>query len=392
MKKFLFVSHDANRAGAQILLLRFLKKLVERTDVHVHILLKHGGPLAEEFERLAPTFYAYPPVGRRQRAWRRFLRQVDSRVGMLPHLAGETYDLIVSNTITNGDLLAALAAMGCPIVTYAHELEIGISMYTTPEAFALTLRHTDFFMACSRVQRERYIANYRLDPARIDYLPSLLPEETSQTGALLGQSDPLRRRLGLPNDALLVGCMGTFDWRKGIDVFVQLARRVPVAIAGKPVVFVWVGGSHGQVEYKTVAEDVRRLGLGERVLFVENQPNPLDYMTCFDVFALPSREEPYPLVVLEAALLEKPIVCFDQSGGAREVVHDDAGVVCDYLDVECMAHEITALLADEPRRHRMGRTGRQRVLAQHHDDLAMNEFLRLLGKYSSSVVGESVIS
>lgn len=388
MKKFLFVSHDANRAGAQILLLRFLKKLAERADVQFHILLKHGGPLAADFEQLAPTVYAYPPEDRRRRAWRRLLRRPVASAGGLSRLGGETYDLVVSNTVTNGDLLAELASLGCPVVTYAHELEIGISMYTTPEAFALTLRHSDFFMACSRVQRERYIANYGLDSARIDYLPSLLPEETAHTAELLGQSDRLRRQLGLPADALLVGCMGTFDWRKGIDVFVQLARLVPDAVGGRPVRFVWVGGSHGQVEFKTVAEDVRRLGLRERVIFVENQPNPLDFMACFDVFALPSREEPYPLVVLEAALLEKPVVCFDQSGGAKELVHDDAGVVCDYLDTECMAREIAVLLADEPRRRRMGQTGRRRVLDQHHDDLAMREFLRLLEKYSTPVFSE----
>lgn len=388
MKKFLFVSHDANRAGAQILLLRFLKKLAERTDVQFHILLKHSGPLAPEFERLAHTIYAYPAEGRRRRVWRRLLRQPVAGSRVLPRLAGETYDLIVSNTVTNGELLAELTPLGCPIVTYAHELEIGISMYTTPEAFALTLRHTHFFMACSRVQRERYIANYGLDPARIDYLPSLLPEETAHTAELLGQSARLRQVLGLPTDALLVGCMGTFDWRKGIDVFVQLARLVPETVGGRPVRFVWVGGSHGQVEYNTVAEDVRRLGLRERVIFVENQPNPLDYMACFDVFALPSREEPYPLVVLEAALLEKPVVCFDQSGGAKELVQTDAGVVCDYLHTECMAREIARLLADEPLRRQMGQTGRRRVLDQHHDDLATSEFLRLLEKYSTPVLSE----
>lgn len=388
MKKILFVSHDANRAGAQILLLRFLKKLAERADVPFHILLKHGGPLAADFEKLAPTFYAHPPNGPR-RGLRRLLRRSNAAFSVLPQLLGESYDLVVSNTVTNGELLAELSGLNCPIVTYAHELEIGIGMYTTPEAFALTLRHSDFFMACSRVQRDRYIANYGLDPARIDHLPSLLPDETGHTAQLLGQSSRLRRQLGLPADALLVGCMGTFDWRKGIDVFVQLVRRVPETIAGKTVVFVWVGGSHGQVEYKTVAEDVRRLGLRNRVVFIDNQPNPLEYMACFNVFALPSREEPYPLVVLEAALLEKPVVCFDQSGGAREVVQDDAGVVCDYLDTESMAHELTRLLGDEPLCRQMGKAGRQRVLAQHSDERAMSEFLRLLEKYSAPVLADS---
>ncbi|MBC7892444.1 MAG: glycosyltransferase family 4 protein, partial [Sphingobacteriaceae bacterium] len=281
-------------------------------------------------------------------------------------------------------LLESLRELGGPLVTYAHELEIGISQYTSPDAFALTLRYSDFFMACSWVQRERYISHYGLDPARIDYLPSLLPDSPQETAQIRDAAPWLRPRLNLPADALLVGCMGSLDWRKGIDVFVQLARHLPETLDGRPIRLVWVGGSHAQAEYKTVAEDVRRLGWSSRFLFIENQPNPLEYMACFDVFALPSREEPYPLVVLEAALLEKPVVCFDGAGGARELVETDAGFVCDYLDAEAMAGAINHLLRDQPLRQRMGRVARQKVLERHADDHAMGVFVALLHNYSAA--------
>lgn len=387
MKKILFVSHDANRAGAQILLLRFLKKLAQHSDFQFHILLRKGGPLSEEFESLAPTFRMHPPEGRSQRALKRLLGQ--SALALPAALLRERYDLIVSNTVTNGDLLESLRELGGPVVTYAHELEIGISQYTSPEAFDQTLRYSDFFMACSRVQRERYIANYGLDPARIDYLPSLLPDSPQETARIRAAAPGLRPRLHLPADALLVGCMGSLDWRKGIDVFVQLARHLPETLDGRPVRLVWVGGYHSQTEYKIMAEDVRRLGWSSRFLFIENQPNPLEYMACFDVFALPSREEPYPLVVLEAALLEKPTVCFDGAGGAREVVETDAGFVCEYLDAEAMAGAIQRLLTDEALRQRMGRVARQKVLERHADEHAMGVFVDLLHKYSA--VSEPVV-
>jgi len=387
MKKILFVSHDANRAGAQILLLRFLKKLSQRTDFQFHVLLRKGGPLSEEFENLAPTFWMHLPAGRSQRAFKRLLGQ--SALALPAALLRERYDLIVSNTVTNGDLLEILRGLGGPVVTYAHELEIGISQYTSSEAFAHTLQYSDFFMTCSRVQRERYIANYALDPARIDYLPSLLPDSPQETARIRDAAPRLRLPLNLPSDALLVGCMGSLDWRKGIDVFVQLAHHLPETINGRPVRLVWVGGSHSQTEYKIIAEDVRRLGWASRFLFIENQPNPLEYMACFDVFALPSREEPYPLVVLEAALLEKPVVCFDGAGGAREVVETDAGFVCDYLDAEAMAGAISHLLHDQPLRQRMGRVARQKVLERHADERAMGVFVELLQKYSA--VSEPVV-
>ena len=57
MKNILFVSHDANRAGAQILLLRFLKLLKNHPDFKFSILLKEGGIIEKEFEEIAQSYY-----------------------------------------------------------------------------------------------------------------------------------------------------------------------------------------------------------------------------------------------------------------------------------------------------------------------------------------------
>ena len=58
-----------------------------------------------------------------------------------------------------------------------------------------------------------------------------------------------------------------------------------------------------------------------------------DYFSIFDVFALMFREDPFPLVCLEAALLEKPNLCFARAGGASELVESDSGFVVPYLDL-----------------------------------------------------------
>jgi glycosyltransferase involved in cell wall biosynthesis len=88
-------------------------------------------------------------------------------------------------------------------------------------------------------------------------------------------------------------------------------------------------------------------------------------MNLFDVFTLTSREDPYPAVVLEAAALGKPIVCFQQSGGAPEFVEGDCGFVVPYLDVEAMAGRIAELLDDDDLRTRLGEAARRKVGMQH---------------------------
>ena len=59
-----------------------------------------------------------------------------------------------------------------------------------------------------------------------------------------------------------------------------------------------------------------------------------------DVLFLSSREDPYPLVVLEAAAFAKPAICFKDAGGAPEFVLQDAGIIVPYLDILAVANAL----------------------------------------------------
>ncbi|PMD94188.1 hypothetical protein BWI97_17295 [Siphonobacter sp. BAB-5405] len=376
MKKILFISHDANRAGAQILLLRFLKKLKQLPEYQFKVLLKHGGTLIRDFERVAPVYHWYHRDTQQRSKVSRLLNRKTFHDQVLQDIQNEGFDLIVSNTITNGDLLNLLRPLvSCPIVTYAHEMPMGISMYTDPSSFNQTLRHTSQYWACSQAQRLVYIERFGISPESIAVLPSLLPDGAWDLQPSAEATQQIRQLLDLPEQALLVGAVGTFDWRKGIDVFVQLARQ-----STPNTHFVWVGGHEHQVEYHMITEDLRRLGLSDRVHLIPHSDRPFDFMATFDVFVLTSREEPYPLVVLEAALLAKPIVCFAQSGGAPDFVESDAGFVADYLDTQMMSQQITQLLGDPALREAMGNKAREKVFTRHQDDHAMQVFVQLLEK------------
>ena len=100
--------------------------------------------------------------------------------------------------------------------------------------------------------------------------------------------------------------------------------------------------------------DGRRLGLGDRIKFVGPLEQPAELFAAMDVFALTSREDPFPLVMLEAAAAGVPVVCFAGGGGAPEFVDPDAGRVAPFLDVAGMAAAISDLLERGEERQRMG--------------------------------------
>jgi glycosyltransferase involved in cell wall biosynthesis len=79
-----------------------------------------------------------------------------------------------------------------------------------------------------------------------------------------------------------------------------------------------------------------------------------------DLFLLPSREDPYPLVNVAALGCGVPVIAFDGAGGAPEAIGTDGGAVVPYLDVSAMADATLRLMSDDVERERLGRCGRQR--------------------------------
>jgi glycosyltransferase involved in cell wall biosynthesis len=124
--------------------------------------------------------------------------------------------------------------------------------------------------------------------------------------------------------------------------------------------------------------DIKNVGLDGYRHFIGNQPNPLKYFAAFDVFALVSREDPFPLVCLEAASLGKPIVCFDNSGGEKEFVEDDCGFVVPDLDIETIASKVVKLLEAADLRQRLGKRAGQKVRERHDVEVIAPKILGII--------------
>ncbi len=154
---------------------------------------------------------------------------------------------------------------------------------------------------------------------------------------------------------------GAHAWRKGADVFMQAAREVCRRRAD--AYFVWLGGSPTDV--KQLKFDRQLMNLEDRVRVTGSVRSPADYLAAADVFALTSREDPYPLIVLEAAALSKPIVCFANAGGMPEFVEDDCGCVVPYLDLQSMVERLCSLLDSAACRRRMGQAAFKKVTERH---------------------------
>jgi glycosyltransferase involved in cell wall biosynthesis len=377
-RTILFVSHDAVRAGASLMLLVFLRWLKNNGNIPFQILICGGGELEAEFEKLGRVWYLDNRTGRKARlraALRKFgIGPRRSRVVGFSDAAerissGATIGLIFSNTVVNGRILNALSALRCPILTYVHELEFSIRNFAGRD-FDYVKEHTEHFVAVSEAARENLISRHAVSPEKIERIRGFLPATRKPGRDVISLKRALAAEIGCSENARIVGGCGAITWHKGCDLFLQLALAMRAFAPPFPVHLVWVGSPHlDNPYYRRQEHDLAQAGLTSSVHFVGAKSNALDYIAAFDVHALPSREESLSLVMLEAATLEIPTVCF-AGHGSQEFVEYDAGMIVPYLDIQVMAQRVLQLLLNEDLRQALGQRAKAKAHERHDVEVA----------------------
>jgi glycosyltransferase involved in cell wall biosynthesis len=353
----LLVSHDATRTGAPRVAIEILGSW-RALPMRRSTILKAGGPLVNEFRRCSDEVVVHrSPV--REWLWRRGFDQprrgksrlaggVDT-VGAMRTLRSLRPSLVWANTLVSADYAWAAASLGIPSILHCHEL--GEYIPTFVRRYRLhRLPERVMLVAVSSEVRTALGEAMGRDPNGIAVIPP--PVDISRVRRLAGEevTSPL------PADAVLVTGCGTVDERKGPDLWLDVAKLVLSSGVPDRVLFLWIGEGPWLPRLR---EQVRRMKLEGRVLFVGSQENPYPLLSRSTVFTLTSRWDPFPIAVLESMALRTPVVAFGSGGVAEEL--GDAGIICGSGDVREMATHVVRLLEQTPARRAMVERGQERV-------------------------------
>src|ERR1035437_2811019 len=105
---------------------------------------------------------------------------------------------------------------------------------------------------------------------------------------------------------------------------------------------------------------ISRLGLGDVVELVPTASRVHDHFARFDMFAMTSWEDSFPLVVLEAMAMGVPVICFAPTGGPAEEV-GEVGVIVPEISPHRMADAIVELAQSPQKRWAIGSASSERV-------------------------------
>jgi len=375
----LFAHEAAARNGAAMSLLHFSRWFKKNSPRPFSLLLCVGGDLAPEFADVTSTWTAseshWCPDGIRAQALKavslgslaRRAERADIRRSAIPYRPG----LVYLNAFSRHNFrLIELLDLPVPLLTHVHDLGILFQSQAgsmTPRILSRT-RH---FIACSDAVKQYLTTEHKIPSERIDTVHESIPVGQTRNERTREQ---IFKEFDLAPDAALVVGGGTACWRKGSDIFIQLARLVSQQRSN--VYFAWIGG--GAVQ--RLEHDARLLGLSAKMRFTGEVAKPVDYFAAADVFAMTSREDPYPLVCLEAAAVAKPIICFAGAGGMPEFVEADCGFVVPYLDIESMANRVITLLDRPDCRTKMGIAARRKVSERHDISVAAPRIMEIIEK------------
>jgi glycosyltransferase involved in cell wall biosynthesis len=329
--------------GAEVVLLRILKRLVER-GLAVTIATPGPGPLRDAAHADGiPVARASVPAGRMRRG---SLAAVAGCAAVAALARRMRADVVLLNGRIGQRLVPGAALAGLPAVVYLHDL-------LRPGDGSRLWRRRWFWRTVRSILVPsdavgRSVAALGADPAIV---------RTARVAVELDPPAP-ERIPAWAGDGEVVGYVGRLEPRKGV---IDLVRAAPAILSRRPRArVVIVGGDDFGVHpayARAVREEARAAALDGRLVLAGAAPDAHTLMRYFDVLAFPSREEPGGTAAAEALAAGVPVVAADTGGMGEVVIEGRTGSLVPAGDPAALAEAVVAIL-ERPDRDEMRRRAR----------------------------------
>ena len=262
----------------------------------------------------------------------------------------------------NSDLVLAACLSRIPVALHLHNPQV------------ITRRNLNYLIAkkvfhCSVGQLE-VIENSQFIGDKLSVLHNAVDVEAFSNGR------SIRAQVGLPEDAVVIGTVAQIGHRKGIDLFLDTAEHLLDRHPQLKFVIVGPQATNEEPYFRAVMDRLRQGRLKSAVLYLGGRKDIADVLTSFDVFFLPTRAEPFGMVIIEAMAAGVPVVASHVGGIPEIITSDEMGRTVRDLTPEAYAGAINDLVEmGGSHRRALGELGRL-SLAGRFDIASMGKTLR----------------
>jgi glycosyltransferase involved in cell wall biosynthesis len=273
------------------------------------------------------------------------------------------FELVHAHDWLTGNVLKYVSdGFGTPGILTMHSTEYGRDGNVLYDGFAKWIRDTEAaacFHAKMIVSVSGFLADelqrfYQVPHSKIHVVPNGVSYHHFN-GYL--EPGPVKARFGIAPLDPVIFAAGRMSVQKGMDLLVE---AVPMVLGYFPAAKFIISGDGPEKD--AVVNRANELGVGHAIRFLGSlsRGEYTEVVRSVDIVAVPSRNEPFGIVALEAWAAGKPVVA-TTAGGPREYVwHDVNGFLVD-ANPGGLAHGIGSLLADHDHCRALGRNGRVAV-------------------------------
>jgi glycosyltransferase involved in cell wall biosynthesis len=345
-----------------------------RYEVHAAVALGSAGSPSASFRKLQtipnlhlrPTSFG-PSINFRSR-WQKLRdtfvtgpRAVFSLIGLVLYARRHRVKLVHCTEKPRdafyGYLLARLIGAKC--IVHIH-VKVDHSWMLFLTRFAM--RHADALVGVSDFVRDSAVAS-GYPPGRCFSVLNAL-EASDWDPSTSGT--PVRREFDIPVDSVVLATISRVSVWKGHTDLLRALAMLPPDVQDFRLLLVGEDDIRAQPGHKSYIAELRvlsrELGLEDRVVFTGYRTDVQDLLAATDIYSMPSFEEPFGVVFLEAMAMERPVVAL-ASGGVVQVVDECTGLLSEPGDIPQLAENLARLMRDGELRRRLGRCGRERVVA-----------------------------
>lgn len=225
-----------------------------------------------------------------------------------------------------------------------------------------------------------YLQHYGVEPARLTI--ACMTVDVTAIIRYLRSVDPnqksgLRQSMGIAQGCCVFLYVGRLEPHKGMQELLQAFQQLDIANNQAILLLVGDGSMYGNLQ-KAAADEPRLHCTGR---LAGNQL--LDIYGLADVFVLPSRFEPWGLVVNEAMAAALPVIATERVGCVDDLVVDgETGLLVAAEAPAALAAAMQQLLDNDNLRHAMGNKGRSLIgswTLEHEADIVVAGWQRLMG-------------
>ena len=299
IKKILHISPDFNYScGVSRYVYSLLRNLSEDESYKLYF-ITNGGDALDKLKNIGVT----PFILKFSRGWKNIINLFPNLNSLKEFCIKNGIDIIHSHH-RYPEYLSYLISKSTKIktITTVHSLVGGKNKFSFK---------SDRLIAVSKTVEKMLIEDYNVPANKIIMLYNSIEPLNNDFGV---NKESLRDKLGIPSNSKIVLFLGRISKIKGIDLLIDAFKIVQ---AQRTKLFLLIVG---QIYDKRLKHVLNNLPFNIKLIDPVKDPYPFYYLA--DIIVLPSREDPFPYVMLESGLFKKPFIGTN-TGGIAEFIDDN---------------------------------------------------------------------